>query len=63
MTIELMRKESVWVYRINPNQPRVIDRKRNKHGARWEWFRLCADEQIARDSLFQLEKDAKRDRT
>lgn len=62
MTIEMQRKESVWVYRTNPDNPRVIDRKRNKHGAKWELFRRCADEQIAKDSLFQLEKDANRDK-
>lgn len=60
MTIEINRANSPYIYRTNPINPRIIDRRKNKHGARWEWFRLCQSDEEARAALLKLEKkDAK----
>lgn len=58
MTIELSRGKSKYIYRINPDNPRVVDRRLNQHNARWQLFRLCASEQVAKDSLFRLERQS-----
>jgi hypothetical protein len=54
--IEISRSMK-WVFRISPDNPRAVERRKNKSGARWELLRICADEQIAKDSLFQLERE------
>jgi hypothetical protein len=56
MTIEILRGKSAYIYRINPYNGRMIDRRLNRHNARWEGFRLCNDEQDARNKILKLEK-------
>lgn len=56
MTLEISRATSPYVFRINPDNPRLIDRKPNKPGARWKMFRLCTSEEVARLALLALER-------
>ena len=56
MTLEIMRQKSQTVYRINPENPRIIDRKRNVARARWEWHSYYLTDDQARTALFQLER-------
>lgn len=56
MTLEINRGGSPYVYRINPTNPLIIDRKPNKHNARWKMYRLCKSEEEARSALLKLEK-------
>lgn len=58
MSLEINRAHSPWVYRISPDNPRLIERKPNKARARWMMYRLCTTEQVARDALLKLERKA-----
>lgn len=56
MAIEITRNMR-HSYRINPDDPRIIDRRENKHGARWKLYRLCESASAAKDALLKLQKD------
>jgi hypothetical protein len=55
VSLEINRGGSPYVYRINPTNPLIIDRKANRHGARWKMYRLCRSEEEARNALLKLE--------
>ncbi len=57
MSIEIMRGKSEFVFRINPHQPREIDKRVNKRGARWERYTICASEESAVKTLFRLQNE------
>lgn len=59
MTIEINRQNSMYIYRVNPWNPRLIDRRLNRHRARWEPYRDCVTEVAARSTLLQIEKQMK----
>jgi hypothetical protein len=59
MSIEVNRKDSKYTYRINPYNPRIIDCRVNRHGARWMWYGIRNTPEEARAYLLQLEKEAK----
>lgn len=54
MTIEMQRKDSPYIYRLNPDTPQVIDRRPNKRGARWQPFRLLPSATEAKIALLKL---------
>lgn len=55
MTIELSRGKSRYKYQISATDPRMIQRKENRHNARWQDWRLCADADAARAALLRVE--------
>lgn len=56
MTIEINRN-SAYTHRINPDDPRQIDKRENKHGARWQPYKVYRNGKYARDALWALERD------
>ncbi len=60
MTLEIMRPSTPYVYRQSEEDPRIIERRINQHGERWQWYRLLASEDEARQTLLKLNtKDSK----
>lgn len=59
VTIEIMRKKSRFVYHINPEDPRNIDRRENKFGERWYFYARRDTVSEARQMLLDLEREAK----
>lgn len=53
--IEITREKSIYTYRLNPFNSRIIDRKENKHRAKWVSFATYASADIARAALLKLE--------
>lgn len=53
MTLEITRNGK-WIYRINPTDPRLIERRENKHGARWYWYARRDTPNEAKASLLKL---------
>lgn len=58
MALEILRGKSAYVYRINPWNDRIIDRRLNKHNERWQHFQAYATPEDARAALLTLEKEA-----
>lgn len=59
MTIEISSNKILYTFRQNPYNPRIIDRRKNQSGQRWEWFRLCESADEARAVLLKLERKPK----
>lgn len=59
MTIELKRKDSPYIYRVNPHQTRNVDRRENRHGARWKHFSHHDSTFAAIEALVKIERDTK----
>lgn len=55
--IEINRKDSQWIFRINPYNGTEIDRRANRNAARWYFFARRATPEDTRDYLLQLEKE------
>lgn len=54
MTIEINRNTE-YTYRISPTDPLLIERRENKHGARWCWYAHRDTPNEAKAALLQLE--------
>lgn len=54
--IEISRKKSSYIYRLNPWNSLIIDRRSNSHRGLWKWFRLFKTEAEARAALLQLDR-------
>jgi hypothetical protein len=61
--IEISRKKSEFIYRQNPWNPLIIDRRRNTHNARWQFFARRATPEDTVRYLFELERDNKAEAT
>jgi predicted transcriptional regulator len=59
VALEIARGRARKLYRINPNNPRVIDWRYNRYGARWQPFDNYPTAEAARAAILQLDKDAK----
>lgn len=57
--IEINRAGSEYIFRINPHNSRLIDRRKNVHRGRWERFAAYRTEEEARTEILKLEKAAK----
>lgn len=57
--IEINRRKSLRVYRINPYNAREIDWRENRHGARWQRYCTCASEDEARAEVVKIGREAK----
>lgn len=53
--IEINRAKSIYIFRINPYNDREIDRRLNRHGARWERYSQHGTPAEARATLFAIE--------
>lgn len=53
--IEINRAKSIYIFRINPYNDREIDRRLNRHGARWERYSQHSTPDEARTTLFAIE--------
>ncbi len=56
--IEITRGKSVYQFRINPYQPRELDRKPNRPYARWRRWSAYDSPEAAMAALLALERDA-----
>lgn len=55
MTLEITHSTSPYTYRINADDPRLIDRRPNRHNARWKLWRLFDTSEEAKAALLKLE--------
>ncbi len=60
MTIEINRRKSTKIFRINPYNIRCIDVRENKHGARWETHSRYDSYLEANEALMAIEREAKK---
>lgn len=51
-----INRNSEYTYRINPDDPKQIDRRLNQHGARWCFFLRRASKNEANAALFNLNR-------
>lgn len=56
--IEQSDPQARFTYRLDPADPCVIQRKRNKPGARWQDYRTYGDRHDAKAALLRLGKMA-----
>lgn len=54
MALEILRPGAPYIYHIDPDNPLIIERSRDKKPRRWEWFRLCKSAEEARQILLKL---------
>lgn len=52
--IEISRAKSAYVYRQNPANPLIIDRKENRHNARWYFYARRDTPREAKAALLAL---------
>lgn len=57
MALEIQRPHSKYMYRIDPKDPRNVDRRENKHGARWYFYARRDTINEAKAALLQLERE------
>lgn len=57
MTIEITKGGSLYTYRQNPRNLRLIDWKLNKHRARWEPYFYYDSAEEAAEALWDIEHD------
>lgn len=53
--IEISR-DMQWVYRINPYNPRIVDKRPNRRGGRWQHYDYYSTPEDALIHLFELER-------
>lgn len=56
MTIQMTRGKSVYTYQIDPSNPLIIERKLNRHNARWQAWRMLETAEHARAALLTLDR-------
>jgi hypothetical protein len=56
MTIEISRGNNTFQYRINPLNACCLDRRENKHGARWRHLKRFATSVEAIEALLEIGK-------
>lgn len=54
MTLEINRN-SAYTYRQNADDPRLIERRPNRHNARWQEWRMFDTAEQAKAALLKLE--------
>jgi hypothetical protein len=55
--IEISRQSGAFTYRISPSDPLLIERRQNKHGARWLGWQRYAGEDEARQALLEIGRE------
>lgn len=61
MTVQPAPMGGKWKYRVNPDQPREILKKKNGRGGRWERHMVCATEESAGRLVVKLQKEEDED--
>lgn len=61
MTIEITRRKSTVMFRINPWSPTEIDRRSTRKNARWQFYSRHATPEAARAVLMKLERSITRE--
>ena len=54
--IEITRGDNMFLYRIAPSDPLVIERRENRHGCRWGFYKVCDSANDARRALLNIGK-------
>lgn len=54
MTLELTPSTSPYQYRISATDKRLIERRLNKAGARWLFYKICDSPNDAKRALLKL---------
>ena len=52
--IEITRGDNTFLYRIAPTDPLVIERRMNKAGARWGFYKACDSANDAKRALLAI---------
>lgn len=55
MTLELTAGKSRYQYRIHERDKRIIERRMNKHGARWGFYKVCDSPNDAKRALLAMQ--------
>jgi hypothetical protein len=55
--IEINRVGSEYIYRVNEYNKRQIERRKNRHNARWKHYQYALTEEAATKMLFSLQND------
>ena len=63
MTLEISKGGSEYMYRLSPTDAHIIDRRQNKHGARWQQWRMFDSLTEAKIELIRLGRAADTDST
>lgn len=58
MTVEINRNDSKYSYHINEKDPLQIDRRINRHGAKWDFYARRATPEDTLAYLLELTRDA-----
>lgn len=61
MTIEIARGKIEYIYRLNPYQNCCIDRRINRHGARWQHYKRLASPFEALEELLAIRNSGDED--
>lgn len=56
MTIEIQNKASAYQYRQNPYNPRCLDKRLNKHRAKWEHLKSYPSTMAAIEALLEIKR-------
>lgn len=56
MTIEISRGQSPYKYQIDPDNPLIIERKLNRHNARWCFYMTTDSPNESKRILLTLER-------
>lgn len=60
MTIEITR-DAAWVYRIDPDDARVVQHRPNRSGARWTQYMVFSTAHKAQKALLRLDEPSSSD--
>lgn len=58
MSLEITRTKGEYTYRVNPYAPTELDRKHNRHRARWQRFSVHDSAEEAMTALLGMERDS-----
>lgn len=62
MTIESTNATATTSYRVNPYAPTEIDKRSNRRGSRWLFYKRCASEDEARQEVIRLSQETEGDK-
>lgn len=53
MSLEILHANQPYIYRISESNPLIIERRQNRHRARWQMWRLCKSVEEAKAALYR----------
>jgi hypothetical protein len=57
MALTIHRSKTAWMYRINPHDDCLIQRRKVARDSRWQHFRLCETAQEARAVILVMQEE------